>query len=65
MDKKNKQNETFLHSTFIFCVISDNYDSNQAQAFILQANFNFLFFLYFSAIFLIKSVLSYYWEVIG
>lgn len=43
MDKKNKQNETFLHSTFIFCVISDN-DSNQAQAFILQANFNFLFF---------------------
>lgn len=60
MDKKNKQNETFLHSTFIFCVISDNYDSNQAQAFILQANF-----FYFSAIFLIKSVLSYYWEVIG
>lgn len=44
MDKKNKQNETFLHSTFIFCVISDNYDSNQAQAFILQANFNFFFF---------------------
>lgn len=39
--QKNKQNETFLHSTFIFCVISDNYDSNQAQAFILQASFNF------------------------
>lgn len=39
--KNKKQNETFLHSTFIFCVISDNYDSNQAQAFILQASFNF------------------------
>lgn len=65
MDKKTNKTKPFYIQLSSFVLSLTIMTAIKPKLLFCRQILIFFFFFYFSAIFLIKSVLSYYWEVIG